>query len=312
MRQLAAFARAGLIYRDKKPVHWCLVHNTALAEAEIEYADHASPSIYVRLPLRDGLGAALPQLDGQAAALVIWTTTPWTLPANLAVVANPELEYVALPVRRNDKLEHLVVARGLAESFLAACGLDCPVETWLSIPKAGFKQLENAHYQPIYPPLFGSDGVPEASGGEYRLYFARHATLEAGTGLVHTAPGHGADDYIVGRERGLPIYAPVDESGKMTAAGALWAGLTVFQANPKIVADLAERGLLLNAPGQTVKHSYPALLALQAAGDLPGHTPVVRSAGHQGRRGVVAPPRPRRDRRHQVDPRRGAKIASAA
>ncbi|MEO7668766.1 MAG: isoleucine--tRNA ligase, partial [Polyangia bacterium] len=263
VRQLAAFARAGLIYRDKKPVHWCLVHTTALAEAEIEYADHASPSIYVRLPIVGGLGAALPELDGQPAAFVIWTTTPWTLPANLAVVANPELEYVALPVVHagagDGAVEHLVVARGLAESFLTACGLDCPPARWVTIPKAAFQRLESAHYQPIYPPSFGSgnEGVPAASGGEYRLYFARHATLEAGTGLVHTAPGHGADDYVVGRERGLPIYAPVDESGRLTAAAERWAGLSVWEANPKIVADLAERGLLLNKPGETVKHSYP-------------------------------------------------------
>ncbi|MES1204588.1 MAG: isoleucine--tRNA ligase [Pseudomonadota bacterium] len=257
VRQLAAFSRAGLIFRDKKPVHWCLVHNTALAEAEIEYADHASPSIYVRLPLTEGLGDAVPALAGQAAALVIWTTTPWTLPANLAVVANPELDYVALPVARDGAIEHLVVARGLAESFLAACGIDCPAETWVPIPKAGFARLENARYAPIFPPRFGEDGVPAASGGEYRLYFARHATLEAGTGLVHTAPGHGADDYIVGRERGLPIYAPVDEAGRLTAAVDRWAGLSVFEANPRIVAELAARGSLLNQPGETVRHSYP-------------------------------------------------------
>ncbi|HEY8923385.1 MAG TPA: class I tRNA ligase family protein, partial [Polyangia bacterium] len=134
VRQLAGFARAGLLYRDKKPVHWCLVHSTALAEAEIEYADHTSPSIYVRMPLVDGLGAALPELEGQPAALVIWTTTPWTLPANLAVVANPELDYVALPVARDGATEHLVVARGLAEAFVAACGLDCPPDRWRAIP----------------------------------------------------------------------------------------------------------------------------------------------------------------------------------
>ncbi len=257
VRELAGFARAGLIYRDKKPVHWCLVHNTALAEAEIEYADHASPSIYVRFPMDEGLGAALPELAGKPAALVIWTTTPWTLPANLAIVANPELDYVALPIARAGSVEYLVVARGLADSFLAACGLDCPTTTWVSIPKEAFSRLENTRYAPLFPPRFGSDGVPESRGGEYRLYFARHATLEAGTGLVHTAPGHGADDYVVGRAHGLPIYAPVDEAGRLTAAVDRWAGLSVFEANPKIVDELAARGFLLNKPGQTVKHSYP-------------------------------------------------------
>jgi isoleucyl-tRNA synthetase len=257
VRQLAAFARADLIYRDKKPVHWCLVHNTALAEAEVEYADHASPSIYVRLPIEEGLGAALPELAGQAAAFVIWTTTPWTLPANLAVVANLELEYVALPVERDGATEYLLVARGLAGSFLAACGLDCPPDRWVTVSKAALSRLERARYTPIFPPRWGADGVPEATGGEYRLYFARHATLEAGTGLVHTAPGHGADDYVVGREHGLPIYAPVDESGRLTSAVDSWGGMSVFEANPKIVVELAARGLLLNQPGETVRHSYP-------------------------------------------------------
>ena len=257
VRQLAGFARAGLIYRDKKPVHWCLFHSTALAEAEVEYADHASPSIYVRMPLRDGLGAALPALAGKPATLVIWTTTPWTLPANLAVVANLELEYVALPIERNSVTEYLVVARGLAEAFLKACGLDCPPETWVPFPKGALAKLEGAHYTPPFPPSAGAEGVPEMTGGEYRLYFARHATLEAGTGLVHTAPGHGAEDYIVGREHGLPIYAPVDEAGRLTASAAPWAGLSVWDANPKIVVELAARGLLLNKPGDSVKHSYP-------------------------------------------------------
>jgi isoleucyl-tRNA synthetase len=257
VRQLAGFSRAGLIYRDKKPVHWCLVHTTALAEAEIEYADHTSPSIYVRMPLVDGLGAVVPELAGQPAALVIWTTTPWTLPANLAIVANPELEYVALPVARPSGTELLVVARGLAETFLAACGLECPPERWITLPKAGLLRLERARYVPPYPPRFGQEGVPAAAGGEYQLYFARHATLEAGTGLVHTAPGHGADDYVVGRANGLPIYAPVDETGKLIPAVERWGGLGVFAANPQIVADLAERGLLLNKPGETVRHSYP-------------------------------------------------------
>jgi isoleucyl-tRNA synthetase len=257
VRQLAAFARAGLVYRDKKPVHWCLVHNTALAEAEVEYAERASPSIYVRLPIEGDLGGALPELAGKPAAFVIWTTTPWTLPANLAVVANPELEYVALPVTRDGATEYLLVARGLADAFLAACALRCPPDRWVAIPRPALLALERTRYTPIYPPRFGTEGVPEASGGEYRLYFARHATLEGGTGLVHTAPGHGAEDYGVGREQGLPIYAPVDEAGRLTSAVELWGGMSVFEANPKIVADLSARGLLLNKVGETVTHQYP-------------------------------------------------------
>src|SRR5579884_1230461 len=134
-RQLAGFVRAGLVYRDKKPVHWCLTHETALAEAEVEYEDHASPSIYVRLPVAGDLGKADPRLRDRKASFVIWTTTPWTMPANLGVVANPELDYVAIP--RGD--EFLVVAAGLADAFLAATGIQAPAESWIRIPRDGFR-----------------------------------------------------------------------------------------------------------------------------------------------------------------------------
>src|SRR5882724_5068151 len=250
VRQLAGFARRDLIYRDKKPVHWCVVHRTALAEAEVEYEEHTSPSIYVRFPVEGDLGAADARLARRRAAFVIWTTTPWTLPANLAIVANPELAYVALPVTRDGAEELLIVAEGLAESFLAACAIECPTDTWIRIPKDGFEKLLGTRYT---HPL----GIPRALDAAFRLYFARHATLEAGTGLVHTAPGHGADDYVVGRQVGLPIYAPVDASGKLTADVADFAGLGVFEANPKIVQRLAETVFLLNQPGQSVRHQYP-------------------------------------------------------
>jgi len=247
VRQLAEFARRGLIYRDKKPVHWCTFHRTALAEAEVEYEEHASPSIYVRFPLEGDLGKADPRLAGKPAAFVIWTTTPWTLPANLAVVANPELDYVAIPVNG----EHLVVAAGLAESFLAATGIAAPPPaSWVRLPREGLIALEGTRYRPPFPVLAATDT-------DYRLWFARHATLEAGTGLVHTAPGHGADDYVVGRDRGLAIYAPVDEAGRFTKEAGAWAGAGVFDANPRIVDDLARRALLLNKPGETVRHQYP-------------------------------------------------------
>jgi isoleucyl-tRNA synthetase len=247
VRQLGEFARAGLIYRDKKPVHWCTFHRTALAEAEVEYEEHASPSIYVRFPVVGDLGAADARLAGKKAALVIWTTTPWTLPANLAVVLNPELEYVAIPAGG----EHLLVAAGRAESFLEAAHLAAPAETWVRLSPEGLRALEGTRYQPPYP-----RPAPDAER-DYRLWFAPHATLEAGTGLVHTAPGHGADDYLVGRRHGLAIYAPVDEAGRFTDEVRGWAGLKVTDANAKIVADLESRGLLLNRAGETVRHQYP-------------------------------------------------------
>jgi isoleucyl-tRNA synthetase len=249
VRQLAEFTRRGLVYRDKKPVHWCLVHKTALAEAEVEYEDHTSPSIYVRMPLVESIHA-IPALAGRRASLVIWTTTPWTLPANLAVVANPELSYVA--IQRDS--EFLIVAAGRAEAFLAATGITSPPSTWIPIEGAALRALEGVRYEAPFP-------ISDPPDAAYRLYFARHATLEAGTGLVHTAPGHGAEDYVVGREHKLPIYAPVDAAGKLDATvgptAAKYVGENVFKANPLIVADLAERGLLLNKPGETLRHSYP-------------------------------------------------------
>jgi isoleucyl-tRNA synthetase len=257
VRQLAEFTRRGLVYRDKKPVHWCLVHRTALAEAEVEYEDHSSPSIYVRFPIADAeaLAKADERLAGKKAAFVIWTTTPWTLPANLAVVANPELDYVAVPHRgAGDDVEYLIVAAGRAEAFSKETGIAADPATWIAISRAGLRTLERARYAPPFPLASGGDGL-------YRLYFARHATLEAGTGLVHTAPGHGAEDYGVGREHKLPIYAPVDASGKLEASispdAAKFVGMNVFEANPLIVKDLAARGLLLNKPGETLRHSYP-------------------------------------------------------
>ncbi len=257
--QLATFVRKGLIYRDKKPVHWCLTHRTALAEAEIEYEEHASPSIYVRFPVLGHLGKADPRLDEKKAAFVIWTTTPWTLPANLAVVANPELDYVAIP--HGD--EYLLVAAGLADAFLAATGIVAPKESWIAISRDGFRKLEGTRYLPPFPcaPAVADTKTPLLSF--YQLWFARHATLEAGTGLVHTAPGHGAEDYIVGREHGLQIFAPVDQYGKYTDEIADWdgapslRGMGVFQANPVIVKYLADAGWLLNKPGETVRHQYP-------------------------------------------------------
>jgi isoleucyl-tRNA synthetase len=251
VRILAAFARQGLLYRAKRPVHWCTTHQTALAEAEVEYADHSSPSIYVRFPLAPNQPAVERLFGGAAAALVIWTTTPWTLAANLAVVANPQLAYAGIPVERGGRREYLIVARDLAESFLAACHLPIPPKAdWIEIAGDKLAALRGVRYQ--HP--FISEPRSER---DFRLSFAAHATLEAGTGLVHTAPGHGADDYTVGRSEGLEIYAPVDSRGRYTAEVPLWAGQPVLEANPKIVALLAETGFLLNQPGETVRHQYP-------------------------------------------------------
>jgi isoleucyl-tRNA synthetase len=251
VRQLGGFARAGMLYRAKRPVHWCVTHQTALAEAEVEYAVHRSPSIYVRFPVLPGQPAVEAIFGTAPVALAIWTTTPWTLAANLAVVANPQLDYVGIPIRpTGSEVEYLLVARGLAEAFLAACRLPVPPSSeWIAVSGERLRSLRGIRYQhPFVKPRREPD---------LRLFFASHATLEAGTGLVHTAPGHGADDYLVARQEGLEVYAPVNAEGRYTAEVPEWAGQTVFEANPQVVALLARNGYLLNPEGESISHQYP-------------------------------------------------------
>jgi isoleucyl-tRNA synthetase len=230
---LATFARGGWLYRGKKPVIWCRFDKTALAEAEIEYKEKSSPSVYVRMPLVDGYA-------GKPAALVIWTTTPWTLPANLAIVAHPDFEYVGVP----HKGELLIVAKSLVESFAKATGIDAANTVPVDI-----KALEHAKYRHPFV-----DGGPD---NYFRLWFADYVTADTGTGLVHTAPGHGADDYKTGVKHELPAYAPLDDAGRYVPGTPLGLpGLTTDEANLKIVGWLAEHGFLLNPPTDKVQHQY--------------------------------------------------------
>jgi isoleucyl-tRNA synthetase len=230
---LAAFARGGWIYRGKKPVIWCPIDKTALAEAEIEYKEKSSPSVYVRMPLVEGYG-------GQPAALVIWTTTPWTLPANLAVVAQPTFEYVGVP--RNGEL--LVVAKELAEAFGKATGIDVSGAVPVDI-----KKLEHAKYRHPF--------VEDGGDNYFRLWFADYVTADTGTGLVHTAPGHGADDYRTGVAHDLPAYAPLDDTGRYIAGVPLGlSGKKTDEANPIIAGWLAEHGYLLNPTTDKIQHQY--------------------------------------------------------
>jgi len=225
VRQLAEFARAGLLYRDKKPVHWCMSDKTALAEAEIEYDDaHVSPSIYVKFALPDGSFA------------VIWTTTPWTLPANWAIAYHPEFEYVT--VQANG--ERYIVAAKLADAFVAACKLS------ESGPREAISVEKLARLRAARHPFMDRESL---------LVPAQYVTLEQGTGLVHTAPGHGADDYATGKKWDLPVDAPVDDAGLFTSGP--WQGQHVFKANPEIVKRLHELGALLSPPDAKVTHSYP-------------------------------------------------------
>ena len=258
VRELARFARIGALYRRKRPVHWCFNDVTALAEAEVEYADKQSPSIYLRFPL----------VDREGWGLAIWTTTPWTIPANLAITANPELQYVAYALPKQGVT---IVARDLLHSFLRDCAPEELIEPGAvegeglvaGARKSGATLL---HPERIVKTLQGS----ELSGWKYRhpliarespVVLGAHATAEAGTGLVHTAPGHGEDDFHMGLQYGLPIFAPVDGQGRFTNEAGIegLAGLKVFEANPKIVALLAGAGALLNSTGKAfeIRHSYP-------------------------------------------------------
>jgi isoleucyl-tRNA synthetase len=250
VRQLAEFAEHGLVYKAKKSVHWCISCATALAEAEVEYDEnHVSPSIDVRFPLaeseRDRLAETHPSLAGRRIFAVIWTTTPWTLPANLALAFHPEADYAFYPLEGTDEV--LLIARALKEQaearWRAAGGAgELPP---LGAPLAEIKGAELEHVRFRHPWIDrDSPGVL----GEY-------VTLDTGTGVVHTAPGHGWDDYLTGVKYGLDIYCPVGEDGLLLDDVEHFAGERVFDANPKIVDFLRERGRLVQHGKDT--HSYP-------------------------------------------------------
>ncbi|OFW02418.1 MAG: isoleucine--tRNA ligase [Acidobacteria bacterium RIFCSPLOWO2_02_FULL_68_18] len=238
-RALGKFVERGLVYKGKKPVHWCIHCRTALAEAEVEYEDHASPSIYVEFPLTPAgaaeLFARVPALDGRNVSVLIWTTTPWTIPSNLAIAFHPEFEYGAYDVDGRT----VVVAEGLAERVGAAVGrsFDRPVA---HMKGADLEGIRFRH------PLYERDSVG---------VLATYVTLEQGTGAVHTAPGHGADDFHTGIEYGLEIYAPVGPGGHFLETVDLFGGQRVFDANPRVEEALASRGRLWRR--DTVTHQYP-------------------------------------------------------
>ena len=232
--ELAKFAHNGGLYRGRKPVHWCSSCVTALAEAEVEYADHTSPSIFVRFPLQDDASDAIPALAGKQAYVVIWTTTPWTIPANLAIAMHPEYEYVALETEKGV----LIVAEGLKDAFLTATGLSGTVIASFSATALERKRCKH--------PFYERDSI---------ILLGEHVTLEAGTGCVHTAPGHGQEDYELALKEGLEIYNPVDNHGKYLSTVEFFAGQQVFAANQSVIDKLTEVGALLQT--SAISHSYP-------------------------------------------------------
>jgi isoleucyl-tRNA synthetase len=235
-RELGQLAHRGHLYKGKKPVHWCASCRTALAEAEVEYHDHESPSIYVKFRYLDDAGRLLPALAGKQVSFVIWTTTPWTLPANLAVALHPEHTYVAV----EHEGEALIIAKDLVEAVGKACGKELRV--------IGEINSHDADGTTCQHPFLDRTSL---------IVFADYVTLDTGTGCVHTAPGHGEEDYHTGITYKLDIYAPVDDAGRFTAEVPAYAGQLVFDTNAAIVADLAARGVLLNRVGDRVSHSYP-------------------------------------------------------
>jgi isoleucyl-tRNA synthetase len=237
------FLEKGFVYRGLKPVYWCIHDRTTLAEAEVEYENHTSPSIYVRYRLTSDPAAIHPALAGKQVSTIIWTTTPWTLPASMAVAFHPGFEYVALETAE----QIYIVAAELAPSVIAACELGTPTEV------ARFKgsQLDRVTFQ--HPFLDRTVlGVN-----------ATYVTADTGTGAVHTAPAHGTDDFYTGQRYGLDPTNRVDATGHVHVDPSAWNhaappafdGLKVWAANPVILAMLEERGALLAA--SDLEHSYP-------------------------------------------------------
>jgi isoleucyl-tRNA synthetase len=301
-RLFGRFVERGYVYKGARPVYWCIHDQTALAEAEVEYREHTSPSVYVKFPLSeetiDGKAFKREVLgdedDPRKIFFLIWTTTPWTLPSNLGICVNPNFEYCAV----ESGAEVYVVASELADVVARKCGIGKGRSAGTATEKVGD--------EPVVAPdeaedvASGSSPVAELSkpnviarfqGSRLERLEARHAWLDrpsllilgehvtlggeadaeteldvsesrpksetgkAGTGLVHTAPGHGHDDFVIGKAYGLDIYCPVDNAGRFTEEVEHFAGQTVFEANPRIVEFLSERGVLLFS--ENYAHRYP-------------------------------------------------------
>lgn len=233
-RQIRVFgemARKGFIYRGLKPVYWCADCQTALAEAEVEYHDKTSHSIYVKFPVVDGKGI-VPEED---TFFVIWTTTPWTIPANVAICLHPDYEYLLLDTNAGQ----LVITKGLKEEFIRITG----IEVNGVIQEFTGRELEMIV---CHHPLLDRDSL---------VILGDHVTLEQGTGCVHTAPGHGIEDYEVGRRYNLPIISPVDNKGIFTEEAGPFAGLDTNQCNKAVIKALDDKGVLLRQ--DQLRHQYP-------------------------------------------------------
>ena len=239
LRAFAIFVEKGLVYQAQKPVFWSTGAQTALAEAEVEYQERDDTAVYVKFPIIDR--ARLPGAPDRTS-IAIWTTTPWTLPANLAIAVDSKENYVVQEFSREGISETLVLAEKLLPRFSAATGLQPVGKPLASFSGANLEGVKARH------PFLDRD-VP--------VFTAGFVTMDSGTGAVHIAPGHGADDYVLGMERNLPILSPVDDHGRFTDEAGLsnLTGKYVFEANGDIVQLLRERGMLLGE--ERFHHSYP-------------------------------------------------------
>jgi isoleucyl-tRNA synthetase len=226
------FLEKGYVYRGLKPVYWCIYDRTALAEAEVEYEDHTSPSIWVKFPLAESAKSA--ELGPDVSAL-IWTTTPWTLPANRALAFHPDFEYVIADTSAGKLL--------MAKDRVAAFAEELKIEVRGTQGSWKGRDFEGAQFQ--HP--FLDMRVPGV--------LADYVTLDQGSGIVHTAPGHGADDFRTGQKYGLEAYAPQDDEGRFIEGLPEYKGKTVFEANPAVIELLKARGMLVGE--RKLTHSYP-------------------------------------------------------
>src|SRR6476619_1984551 len=245
-RLFGTFLERGYVYKGLRPVYWCIHDQTALAEAEVEYKEHTSPSVYVKFPLKSDPALIDQKLSGKDVYVVIWTTTPWTLPANLGIAVHPEFDYSAVEAANG---EVYIVASELAKAFAETCGF-AEVEELARFKGSKLDRLEARHAWLDRPSLL-MNGEHVTLGGEadaeveLDVRFENKAAAKSGTGCVHTAPGHGADDFHIGKSYGLEIYCPVDNSGRFTPEVEHFAGMRVFDANDVIVEFMRDRGVLL-------------------------------------------------------------------
>ena len=254
-RLFGKFLERGYVYKGLRPVYWCIHDQTALAEAEVEYREHTSPSVYVKFPLKSDPAEIDPAIAGKNVFVVIWTTTPWTLPANLGIAVHPDFDYSAIEV---SDAEVFIVASELARSFTETAGF-AEFEEIARFKGSKLDRLEAKHAWLDRTSLIMNGehvtlGEADAET-ELDVRFEDKSAGKSGTGCVHTAPGHGADDFHIGKAYGLEIYNPVDSAGRFVADVEHFGGMNIFDANPKIVDFLRERGMLVYS--EKYQHRYP-------------------------------------------------------